>query len=420
MKIHHCSLLTALVGAVASAAAAVAAPELPLSTQGRWIVDASGARVKLRCANWAGHMEANVPEGLHKQPVGRIADIIAAAGFNCVRLTYSVDHALAPNVKVADAFISSAGSAGVGREAIDGLLAQVAEKNPWVLEGEGATTRRVFEEVIKSLWDRGVVTILDNHVSKAGNIDDGNGWWDEAFGYNRMNSRYFHTQNWLDGLSAMASWGARQPGVVGLGLRNEVREWLLQGLNGRADWYKYMEQGARLVHAAHPDALILIGGTLSSTDLSHVKVRNLDWSEWRDKHVWEWHSYSFTVNFPNSGQNCDFTRDQYGWNNGFVLEQNRPWTAPLILSEFGFGMVGGPRDGLNDDDRAYFDCLKGYVLDNDSEWAIWGIMGSYYFRDGQVDYDEPYGVLNRDWEDFRNPKLLELLGKMFDMTQGPK
>ncbi|RYP29262.1 hypothetical protein DL767_006790 [Monosporascus sp. MG133] len=417
MKIHHYPLLTALVGAVASAAAALAAPELPLSTQGRWIVDASGARVKLRCVNWAGHMEANVPEGLHKQPVGRIADIIAAAGFNCVRLTYSVDHALAPNVKVTDSFVSSADSAGVNREAIDGLLAQVAKKNPWVLEGQGATTRRVFEEVIKNLWDRGVVTILDNHVS---NIDDGNGWWDKAFGYNRMNSRYFHTQNWLDGLSAMASWAATQPGVVGLGLRNEVREWLLQGINGRADWYKYMEQGARLVHAAHPDALILIGGTLSSTDLSHVKARNLDWGEWRNKHVWEWHAYSFTVNFPDSGKNCGFTRDQYGWNNGFVLEQDRPWTAPLILSEFGFGMAGGPRDGLNDDDRAYFDCLKGYVVDNDSEWAIWGIMGSYYFRDGQVDFDEGYGVLNRDWVDFRNPKLLELLGEMFDMTQGPE
>ncbi|RYO78188.1 hypothetical protein DL766_008932 [Monosporascus sp. MC13-8B] len=169
MKIHHFPLLTALVGAVASAAAAaLAAPELPLSAQGRWIVDASGARVKLRCVNWGGHMEANVPEGLHKQPVERIADIIAAAGFNCVRLTYSVDHALAPGVKVRDAFVSGAGSAGVQREAVDGLLARVAQKNPWVLEGGGATTRRVFERVIKSLWDRGVVTILDNHVSKAG------------------------------------------------------------------------------------------------------------------------------------------------------------------------------------------------------------------------------------------------------------
>ena len=63
--------------------------------------------------------------------------------------------------------------------------------------------------------------------------------------------------------------------MVGIGLRNEVREWLLQGINGRDDWYKYMGQAARAVHAAHPDALILIGGTLSSTDLIHIKASGL-------------------------------------------------------------------------------------------------------------------------------------------------
>lgn len=162
--------LSSLALALAGGAAAVAqAVELPLSTSSRWILDATGARVKLRCVNWAGHMEANIPEGLHKQSVEAIADTIAAQGFNCVRLTYSIDHALAPDVRVGDSFAAVSASTGISQEDADGLYARVAEKNPFVGEGEGggATTRDVYGAVIKALWDRDVMTILDNHVSKA-------------------------------------------------------------------------------------------------------------------------------------------------------------------------------------------------------------------------------------------------------------
>ncbi|KAJ2964720.1 hypothetical protein NQ176_g10774 [Zarea fungicola] len=69
-------------------------PKVPLHSSSRWILGADNQRVKLRCINWAGHLEVNVPEGLHKQPVNYIASWIANQGFNCVRLTYSIDMAL--------------------------------------------------------------------------------------------------------------------------------------------------------------------------------------------------------------------------------------------------------------------------------------------------------------------------------------
>ena len=47
--------------------------QLPLRVRGRYITDAQGARVKLACANWAGHMEALVPEGLSHRPLAEIA-----------------------------------------------------------------------------------------------------------------------------------------------------------------------------------------------------------------------------------------------------------------------------------------------------------------------------------------------------------
>lgn len=61
-----------------------------LSSSSRWIVDQSGRRVKLACANWAAHLEPVVAEGLGKQPVDDIAAAVRSMGFNCVRLTWPV------------------------------------------------------------------------------------------------------------------------------------------------------------------------------------------------------------------------------------------------------------------------------------------------------------------------------------------
>ncbi|KAI1658242.1 glycoside hydrolase family 5 protein [Daldinia decipiens] len=413
------SLLTVL-GATVLPAALTSAQKLPLSTSSRWILDADGQRVKLRCVNWAGHQEANLPEGLNKQSIDYIADFIHQQGFNCVRLTYSIDHALNPDVLVSDSFVNAASAANVSATDMNSMYSQVAEKNPFV---NGATTRAVFEAVIAALWKRGVMTILDNHVSKASwccNIDDGNGWWDEGFGYNSWNSRFFKTQDWLNGLQAIATWSVSQPGVIGMSLRNEVREWLLQGTNGRADWYNYMTQGAQRVHGANPDLLIIMGGTQSATDLTHLRVnKSLDFSGWKGKHVWEWHAYSFTVTFALAKGNCDLLKETYGLFDGFVLVQGKDYTAPLILSEFGFGMTGGPNDGLSDDDNSYFQCLRDYVTGNDGEWALWAVQGSYYVRQGAVGAEESWGLLDANWQNLRNAKLPELLAPMFQVTQGP-
>lgn len=154
----------ALVAAILGAALAALGVKLPLKTSSRWILDADGKRVKLRCVNWAGHLETNTPEGLNKQPVDHIADFVAAQGFNCVRLTYSIDHALNPNAPLSQSFTSAATAAGVDVSAMNSAYAQIVEKNPFAASG---TTRDAYEAVISALWDRGVMTILDNHVSKA-------------------------------------------------------------------------------------------------------------------------------------------------------------------------------------------------------------------------------------------------------------
>lgn len=155
--------------ALLAAAAALLAPRalaqtLPLKTSGRWILDDTGARVKLRCINWAAHGETNTPEGLHKASVATLADFIKDKGFNCVRLTYSTEHALAPQVPLAESFKAAAGSSGLPEDTFVRLHAQVIEANPAF--GSNTTRQDVFGAIIKALWDRKVMTILDNHVSK--------------------------------------------------------------------------------------------------------------------------------------------------------------------------------------------------------------------------------------------------------------
>ncbi|KAK3374930.1 glycoside hydrolase family 5 protein [Podospora didyma] len=392
---------------------------LPLKTSSRWILDNNNQRVKLRCVNWAGHMETNVVEGLHRQSVDYIVDWIKQQGFNCVRLTYSIDHALDPGRKVSESFTNSAAAAGVPLDSMVNLYNQVVEKNPWIAS---ATTRDVFGVVVDKLWAQGIMTILDNHVSKASwccDLTDGNGWWDAAFGYNQWNSRYFNTNNWLAGLQAMASWAQSHPGVVAMSLRNEIRAFLLQDLNGRKDWYNYIKQAGDLVHQTHPGVLIVIGGAQSSTDLTHIRKKMLDTSGWQDKHVWEMHAYSFTVNFPDPFSNCDIVKAQYGLYSGFVLEQGKAYTAPLILSEFGVGMSGGPNNGLVDKDSRYLTCLVDYMQNNDAEWAVWAIQGSYYIRQGNVNVDEGWGLMDYEWKGWRNQQFPGMLGNMWKATQGP-
>lgn len=194
---------------------------------------------------------------------------------------------------------------------------------------------------------------------------------------------------------------------------------MLQDLNGRADWYNYIKQAGDLIHATHPDVLILVGGALGGTDLTHLRNRQLDTSGWAGKNVWEMHAYSFTVNFPDPFKSCDVVKAQYGLFGGFVLEQNRPWTGPLILSEFGVGMTGGDHSGLNEKDHRYLMCLVDYMQNNDADWAVWVLGGGYYVREGQVDYDEGFGLLDNQWNDWRNPGFPGMLGNMWKMTQGP-
>lgn len=64
---------------------------LPLSRDGRWIVDAKNNTVPIVGVNWPAAGPAMIPEGLSHQSIAAIVQKIADFGFNTVRLTFATE-----------------------------------------------------------------------------------------------------------------------------------------------------------------------------------------------------------------------------------------------------------------------------------------------------------------------------------------
>lgn len=353
------------------------------------------------------------------QSVEAIALWIAEAGFNCVRLTYSIDMALNPTQNVSAAFLASEQSYGVDMMAV---FDKAVRNNPWLA---GASTLEVYERIITALDEQGIKVILDNHTSNAAwccSNEDGNGWWSTASGYNSTNSRYFDTQKWLNGLRDMATFSLTHSNVVGMGLRNELRAVGDQDAPGtnHADWYKFVGQGAAAVHAANPYVLISFGGVDYANDFSFLRNQPFDRSQLDNKVVYEYHTYSWGSNIAGS----DYIANYTAWstymdhNFGYLLEEGHPYTGPVWMSEFGWGQI--PQLGGEQEAR-YKEYLRRYLVEHDVDWAVWGLQGSYYLRQGVPERDESYGVLNYNWTDWRGAvgSFHETIGDMWITTLFP-
>lgn len=399
----------------------------PFTTSSRWILDANGKRFKMRCVHWVAHMEVGIPEGLQHQSIDHITSWIAKNNFNCVRLSYSIDFALNPNQLVSDSFNAAAGLTGVSPADMTTLYNSVVKNNPRI--NAKTTVLNVHEAVLDSLNGANIKVILDNHVSKASwccSNNDGNGWFNTAdggwFGLNffSVNTKYFDIDKWLQGLTAMANFSKGRPNIIGMDLRNEMRP----VVHDTGNWYKFIPQGASAIHTANPDLLIIIGGLSYAVDLSFVYSSPLDTSAWPNKTVYEFHAYTWshsesfnqalTPAAAHSDSQCQALQSDLGHSAGFILKQNEAYTGPLWLSEFGVG-VAGPSTS----DHGWLSCMVDYMTSNDAEWDLWTLGGDYYVRDGKVNYDESFGLLDPSWADWRNPGFPALLGGMWDMTQGP-
>ncbi|WP_305852867.1 glycoside hydrolase family 5 protein [Kitasatospora sp. RG8] len=358
----------------------------PLSTRGRYIVDANGDRFKLKAGNWAGaqgtwegsgdvndpaHNQAgqvshNIPLGLDRTPIAQILADFHGLGLNSMRLPFA-------NAMIHDT--STVPDAAVAA-------------NPQL---KGKTPLQVYDAVVAALTAEGFAVILNNHTTSYRFCCglDGNERWNSGQS----------TQQWeADWLFMVQRYQANKR-VVGADLRNEVRRdtwdnpnW---GMGDSHDEYAAFEEAGNRILQTDPDMLVVMEGINWSgiptpitwherpmltpvRTLSNTLVRS-------DKLVYAAHFYAYTgpantgaesgPGSTNDPRYQDFTPEQLAQvvNDEalFVTQSGQHFTAPVWISEFG----AAGRGSANAKEQAWFHNFTDILVKNDADFAQWPVVG---------------------------------------------
>ncbi|XP_065863153.1 glycosyl hydrolase 5 family protein-like [Euphorbia lathyris] len=357
---------------------------LPLSTKGRWIIDdQTHHRTKLICVNWPSHVETMLAEGLHEQPLKKLVSILSELKYNCVRFTYAT--------YMWTRFSSMTVSESLDSYNLTEAKSGIYKYNPCFLK---KTLVQAYESVVVELGKKGIMVILDNHVSKPTwccDEHDGNGFFGD---------KYFDPQEWLLGLTKVAHHFKDHPQVIGITTRNELR-----GPKSNPEtWYKYILKGATSIHKTNPKVLIFASGISFATDLSFLKTKTLG-TNFNNKLVYDAHWYSWGGS-PKSDWEVEFlndvchTKTQHFINKTGFTPTLKVNPVPLFIGEFGLD-----QSLLSKADDHYLSCLLTFLTDFDLDWGLWAWQGSYYFRENQVGMEETFGIMDYHWNRVRNVQL---------------
>ncbi|GAA3045770.1 glycoside hydrolase family 5 protein [Streptomyces glomeratus] len=417
-------LLTSAPGALAAApqssprATTATAPvtdtwQPPLSTHGRYIVDATGRRFRLRSANWdgaqgswngsgsitdpanhhAGQDSHGIPLGLDRVALPKLLADFHELGINSIRLPFSNEmiHATSP---VPDTAVTA---------------------NPQL---RGKTPLQIYDAVVAALTGDGFAVILNNHTNTSR-------WCCGIDGNERWNTRQ-STRQWADDWVFMARRYASEPRVVGADLYNEVRRDIMDdpnwGLGDDHDWYAAAQLAAdRILTEADPHLLIVIEGInwtgvpvdglphgrpalTPARTLSHtlVATHQLVYSAHFYGYTGPRHSGATGMGETHDPRYQDLSRDQLYralTDEAFYVseEGGRHFTAPVWISEFGIGAGETGTAG-----RTWFGNVTDYFADHDSDFAYWPLVGWEGHDDWSLlRYDTAghrYGILDgSDW-----------------------
>ena len=359
-------------------------PVLPLRTQGRYIVDSRGVRVKLASVNWYGASDTRkVVGGLD---TARLSDIVAAIqtiGFNSVRLPF------------ADQLLRD--------RALD---AQAVTANP---ELAGLTPLEVYDRVVEALTGAGLLVILNNHSSRfmwCCGLDS-DGLW---YGPDQTETA------WIEDWVQIVRRYRDNPRVVAADLRNEVRipSWnplMIPTWNGpSAAWRPAAEKAGARVLAENPNLLVVVEGVNFPRD--HLKgVRsNPVRLPVPDRLVYAAHNYGYIGPGLTGTKYGEMDWPAYErqmteeW--GYVVDENQPWTAPVWVSEFGTGPAAS----------MWWTNIVRYLRERDLDFAYWALNPGPK-ASGE---DEPFGLLQRDWRTPLDDARVRDLRSLLAPTRGPR
>ena len=355
-----------------------------MHTEGRYIVDANGQRVKLAAVNWYGAEEKDfVVAGLDDAPLADIAHRIRAMGFNAVRLPWS-NQMYETNPPVAAARLAA---------------------NPPL---EGLRALNVFDAVVGALAAEGLYVILDNHMSNADwccSGTDGNGAW--------FNAAYPES-SWIADWQGMATRYAAQSAVIGADLRNEPRGPVWGGSNPLTDWHAAAQRGGNAVLAANPNLLIFVEGINYASDLTGVKTLPVILSM-AQRVVYSSHDYSW---FHSGVGSYGTLKSQLDAKWGFLLDAN----APVWVGEFGTCHTSATciASTTPSDSGFWFAGFERYLQERDLDWSYWALNGTEASGTSRtLGAEETFGVLNENWSGAASAALLNVLQAVSAVAVAP-
>ncbi|KAJ6632106.1 cellulase [Mycena sp. CBHHK59/15] len=404
----------------------------PLSTRGRYVVDANGNRFKLQGGNWhgasgtwtgsgdinddanhhAGENAHTMPLGLQYVPIDQIIDSFEEIGVNTIRLQFS-NEMLHDTTPIQEAWVAA---------------------NP---QFKGMTPLQVYDAVIAALTARGFAVILNNHTNKSLWCCgvDGNERWNE--------SQDFAT--WVsDWLMVVARYQDNKR-VVGADLYNEVRRDIFTdpdwGPGDTADWQYASQQVADQIQLTNPDILIIVEGInwigLPVDGFPHsrptlIPVQYLSHTPLiSNKLVYSAHFYGYTgpnhsgatgIGETTDPRYRDLSRaDLLAVLNSsalyVTLQDEMHFTAPVWISEFG---VAGRQNSVPAE-AVWFQNFVDYLVQTDADFAFWPLVG--YLNNGT---GNGWSLMNWDvngkrtglfdGDDWRAPAWIELVNSTASAT----
>lgn len=194
-----------------------------------------------------------------------------------------------------------------------------------------------------------------------------------------------------------------------MSLRNELRStgsWLFNGQYvDWSNWYGNMTAGAGAIYTANSDILIFFSGLSYDSQLRPLFtdgvlgediVFDVSKFKYADKVVLEVHDYDMDSNCTTK-ENL-LTSNSFGTLNATGLGNRKVF--PLVMSEWGFAQ------SVAQYQAPYASCLREFLPEQKVGWMTWVLSGSYYVRQGVPDADEPWGLLDHEWKDWRCPECI--------------
>jgi len=319
-------------GLVLSAAAVEIQP--PLATRGTETIDRGGRPVVLRGISWFGmETETHVPHGLWARDwKGMIAEI-RAAGFNLVRIPWSVNAIRSPSVGGIDF------SKGANAELV------------------GLPPLAVLDRVVAEAHRQGLMVLLDCHRLDDTRIPEL--WYGDGF----------TEADWLDAWRTMARRYSAAANVIGADVKNEPHGAASWGTGDeQTDFRLAAERCGDAIHEIAPHWLIVVegveknvpgqrlsghwwGGNLEGVRAAPVRLRV------RNRVVYSPHEYGPGVNDADWFRDPSFPVNLAArWEQGFYFIV-QDGIAPVLVGEFGGRETGADtREGIWQ--RAFVEFLR--------------------------------------------------------------